>query len=691
MNEIITINQLNPVKIFADKIREDYDIFSIKSDKEIYPSRTSVLSANHSDDPTLKQILSLNYSSDDEANFIYCLCKKHMLNNDLLMQALNKYDENLYGIQLLDAEGVSQIPLPNLLQLFFNHININQRLKGTGLLGHLYLFPTRYNLKEKDENGNISSNALSICEFHLNRDLSFNISNHYFTKVSKLKKMNTKYARLTRFAIKHGNIWKIKLVSNGWRENESPELYVQKAPIYNKKPKIIKFFAQSSKNPLDGFVRSKSGMMYYLIDEFNKQFSKYFSSLVPKQIEAEKESNILGRTQLANNLKAKVVKFVEGEKIEFKNQAPDADDCYEAIINFAHSIGLNFNKDNKSEYKFSLIHDPQYYQDNKVEDPHDADKEHIQHLVVEILNQQKSNNELKSILYTSGKELMIKRDLNEERLTLYQTDSKLTGLKFYFRTDSTFNTYCFTFLKNQKFKIEKISQINDPFFDLPNEEVKKIEMLIEDRNHIFYQIQQKSFCTLPNPIYMSDMQEYLQHTKVPFLSKEKIIEAIDNTLSNEIKKSMTEQVRNNYSDNITYQELNNLVQTHFKPKSSLKTKLGNYLNQHYGMVLNIDNRNEWGRQRYLSGLTDINFWKKGDKIFYNVGLIGNGMNQGMTRASIIRTISPVPLLNHRKVTIDSDLIFSLIEMMLVSFVKYSELTVLPFPEKYIKEYIRVQS
>ena len=66
------------------------------------------------------------------------------------------------------------------------------------------------------------------------------------------------------------------------------------------------------------------------------------------------------------------------------------------------------------------------------------------------------------------------------------------------------------------------------------------------------------------------------------------------------------------------------------------------------------------------------------------------MKRTITRGSIVRKISPINLLNDEDDLSSKD-IFELINTMLVTFVKYNNLTVLPFPEKYLNEYCRLNS
>lgn len=86
------------------------------------------------------------------------------------------------------------------------------------------------------------------------------------------------------------------------------------------------------------------------------------------------------------------------------------------------------------------------------------------------------------------------------------------------------------------------------------------------------------------------------------------------------------------------------------------------------------------RQELLPSITDIKTFDQGNAKYYFVGIIGEGMKTGIRNATLIRRIEPYQ---------NSDLRFDeLLPLMNVVFVRNGQLTVLPFPFKYLKEYIR---
>lgn len=94
---------------------------------------------------------------------------------------------------------------------------------------------------------------------------------------------------------------------------------------------------------------------------------------------------------------------------------------------------------------------------------------------------------------------------------------------------------------------------------------------------------------------------------------------------------------------------------------------------------NTSIRNKEGRAEYFEAVTDLKLYEENECQYYFAGVIGNGMNTGIDRAAKIYEISATP---------GSDLFFDrLLQLMNVLFVRNSQLTVMPFPFKYLREYI----
>ena len=89
-------------------------------------------------------------------------------------------------------------------------------------------------------------------------------------------------------------------------------------------------------------------------------------------------------------------------------------------------------------------------------------------------------------------------------------------------------------------------------------------------------------------------------------------------------------------------------------------------------------RSKESREQYLSGVVDINLYSQDDKTYYSAGIQGYGMQTSIPKAAHLYQVEAI----EGKLFIEE-----LLETMAVSFVKYKSFTVLPYPIKYLNEYI----
>lgn len=86
------------------------------------------------------------------------------------------------------------------------------------------------------------------------------------------------------------------------------------------------------------------------------------------------------------------------------------------------------------------------------------------------------------------------------------------------------------------------------------------------------------------------------------------------------------------------------------------------------------------RKELFSSIVDIKLFEKDDCKYYFSGIIGEGMRSNINTAANIRKIEGY---KNSKVRFDD-----MLQLMSVTFVRNGQLTVLPFPFKYLREYIR---
>ena len=88
------------------------------------------------------------------------------------------------------------------------------------------------------------------------------------------------------------------------------------------------------------------------------------------------------------------------------------------------------------------------------------------------------------------------------------------------------------------------------------------------------------------------------------------------------------------------------------------------------------------REELLSSCLDIKTYEDSGRLYYFVGTIGEGMRAKIAKASNVRCIE-----GYNKGPI---LFNQLLPTMNIPFVHNNQLTVIPFPFKYLREYLNMQ-
>lgn len=679
MNKI-TVNQLKPVeKINADKILQDFDLFAIKVEKDTYPIRETFLSVNKSKDKILQRIVALDYSEQDNKKIVYCLCRKNTVDVDKLNKALVEYNKDIFYPHKLNKDEIKQMPQIALLQLFFNQIIDQNVLEGSSLTGTLYLLGS--------SNSHNEGKTLNIDEFSLNDDLVARISTRCFSQIrvidsDRLENMVGK----PRFKINR-KTKQIRLAGRGWKNDENKNYYLITPPVKNSKPTITKFLKLAARNHYATFVKSKSGMLYRLLDVFNQQFGQYFSPLAFKEIEVQSQQLSKSQDTETKKLKKKIEDFSDEHPITIVDVDGDNRDAVEYLTKSLKKINIKVVNSSETSLKLNIIHNTEHYAKNNLTDLYhpSVDTQHItvENLLIESLN---------ATLYSAVKELIIKNDLKEKSISLIDNQEMPTQFTFFkqFRKDNDKKVLQFNFLPDNRFEIKELENEdfdNNPFCSLSDEEVRSIELVIKDEiNKNYFKVERTDKNTLPNVEFYEDMIEFTNHTITPALDKKDLLEA-SQSLNDQKYDHFIKLVESGHQDQYSASDVVSLLE---KAKISKKTRseLVAILTEQYHFIISVDSRSAWARDHYLNGLTDINYYQEKSSLYYNVGVIGKGMNMSINKGSIVRKISPIDLLNDEDGLSSKD-IFDLIDTMLVTFVKYTDLTVLPFPEKYLNEYYRL--
>ena len=107
------------------------------------------------------------------------------------------------------------------------------------------------------------------------------------------------------------------------------------------------------------------------------------------------------------------------------------------------------------------------------------------------------------------------------------------------------------------------------------------------------------------------------------------------------------------------------------------------IKKEYGQNRTHEFRNAKGREEFLMACTDIKMFNKNDETYYFVGTIGLGMQSTVPNAAHIRKIEPYG---------DAPLFFEkLLPLMNTTFVRNQRMTVIPFPFKYLREWVKMNA
>ena len=90
-------------------------------------------------------------------------------------------------------------------------------------------------------------------------------------------------------------------------------------------------------------------------------------------------------------------------------------------------------------------------------------------------------------------------------------------------------------------------------------------------------------------------------------------------------------------------------------------------------------RSKQARDEFLSGVVDINLYEEENSLYYSVGIKGYGMNFTVK----IRA----PHLYKIDVISGENIMPKILSTLSATFVKYKSFTVLPYPIKYLNDYI----
>ena len=347
------------------------------------------------------------------------------------------------------------------------------------------------------------------------------------------------------------------------------------------------------------------------------------------------------------------------------------------------SVGKRLSK---KKLNVRYIHDKSFYSDSEV-DPHQESMEDyvVQHITVENFKHQSS-----AAVYNILKELVIKKDIATGKITLvdwsqygYKADwlfGVVVDGTYYFMTIHPDGSFKIEALKRNLFTMTEYDKYMD-YFGL-NEENKNdyrgVIGLVKDAEGNINLIKDTNMYSMPDYTAMGDvLKNVASEGRFPGKDVVTWLRLVMDTTDKIKVHAELDIVIPHIDVNAEYTKAN--VMGLFKGITT-KKEVVRYVFENTGIMLYAYLRGEEERREYLSGNIDINYFDYDDThAKYSVGEIGNGMKYTIERASVVREIQAVE---------GSKLIFKkVLPLMGVEFVRYGMLTVVPFPFKYLREYI----
>jgi len=656
-------NELN-VTFNYSKIDEDFDIYCISTSDKYIKGGAEFLDI---DDIKISSIVF------EKGNSFYAMIPKDTTSRSLFIKLLNSKDD---GNSLsLKAVLSKDVPANIMAQLFLNALTspTDKILSFNNLSGKLLCFRAEW-LDKRKEN-------MHCIEIKITKNLDIKIIAHRMSAVALKKWMNfgkRKFEEYPQYEFSYNNhtLRRVSKESRNRKEN-----FIMK-PVNNEKG-FVTFFDFSDYKK---FTCTKIGVLYEMLDVLNKEYGEYidikFKRYKIDDVLKCKRKKLESYIEIvANEIIKQGIHFVDEVKTSTsKDYLSDIVSKVKEIVPDAEcSIGEELMKE---KLNIRYIHDKSFYEAYD-SDPHqDEMKDYaVQHITVENFKSD-SDAVIKNIL----KELVIKNDLNIGKITLddwnklgFKNDWLFcvqSDEKYYFMTVHNDGTFTIDTAKLELFTESKYDKYIEQF-SVNND----IIGLISDSDGNINLIKNTDLYSIPDFSFIGDILKNVAEDEKFTGSDLKVwMEDLENTTDNMNTSTILIDTIPKIDDAKEYSKAE--IMGLLKPYKSraAKKEIVNYVFQNTGKLIYSYMRGEEEKNEFLSGNIDINYIKESDNsALFSVGEIGNSMNYSIDRASVLRRIEAVE---------GSRLFFrDLLPLMGVEFVRNGMLTVLPFPFKYLREYI----
>jgi hypothetical protein len=614
----------------------------------------------------------------------YSLFKGSDINTNFISSSLKNVNEGdkLSVEKINSIEGLKTIPKYLLAQLLINSLSSpqNEFLAFNNLTGSLLCFNPLHFYRRQEKILKIPA-----IKFRIDKWLCLQLEVKTFSNLLLLNELNlrTTLKDYPKYTISHSRQKLRRVLPNEKLNTE--DVFIEKQEP-NKKSTIPFLSIKDS----DSFLASKMGFLYSIFNDVNKKLSDYitinFENVVPTESlrydQKIKHLKDLRVNEILDNFNIHIVDLVNDEiSKEFIS------DTKNSILKFSPERNISIGKRIKKDaFNFIIIHNAEYYSRYNMEDPYNSKNKKsllYQHITIEDYK-----HSSKSVFNNVIKELCIKSDIQDKFLKIidwksfgYQNNWKF-GIKkdnlFYFVEISPEGYMEFYEFENNLFNQSEYTNYCDAYEDAESDpQASTVEgIVVSDKGEI-NTIQKTSMYTIPDFINIGSTFE---EVNTPFKIKKENFLAIFNDFCKLSNHGSLEDIKsnlNNYNSDILDRETILKLINH----RTIKKGFTEYFYKRTGYLLHYYFKDALKRYELLDSNLDIKYYSLNNLAYYFVGTKGIGIQSNFPHASVIRKVVPYN---------SNDILFDkLLPTMNVDFVKHEDITVLPFPFKYLKEYVNL--
>lgn len=616
----------------------------------------------------------------EKGKSLYTLFNKNEFKKiDLVKELENlKGGENLMFLVIDSITSFQKIPEYLIAQLLINTMSSpkNELLKFNNLTGGLYVFNNSMLEITKTKTEERLVRKIKAMEFRINKDLSLNFGVRTFSSLLLRKSIditNEKLNKEAKYTFSYATKSMRRILPSEESNFRATDIFVKRSSGKNSIVPFLDF------DDLESFNESKVGIIFEILNSVKNKLPKYLSI-------GFKENNISETHRTKRNSGVSVLKSLNNNNnvlnivdlTDEEDFSVQIDQLICTIENVVPDLKIKrTNSLDSSSFNIRCIHNKDYYDKYKLDDAYDRSIANVQHLTYEDFDF-KSEPSIKAIL----KEIVIKNDIQNKKLSLVDwkayefTNDWIFGIKdenhnYFFVTVKPNGKLIFAREENPRLsplELQRLMTIYDSY--------SNIEGIILDPDGNVNVILRTNLFTIPDIEFIqSQLKSASENIK---LDKATVIACLKELTNNSEAYDEYVKIFEDWNEPLISKKDVLSIVSH----RAHKKKLNELIFKKTGILMKTYFRDK-NRFEIMDSNLDIHTFQDDGQLHYYVGTIGQGIKTSIPKASVVRKI----------INIDDGSIFfdQLLPLMNVDFVRYGDLTVIPFPFKYLREWINLQT